>query len=100
MHVPKAADLDALHSSQHHAGAQLRARLSEATGTDRLDHSIATAALLEENAETVEVEALTAQTLKKMILQLEKKKRTNQEQRVRFADEPGKFAESELDLNE
>lgn len=47
-----------------------------------------------------ETEALTATNIKKMILKFEKAINKNQEQRVRYADQPEKFMESEADLDE
>lgn len=47
-----------------------------------------------------ETEALTATNVKKMILKFEKAINKNQEQRVRYADQPEKFMESEADLDE
>eukprot|EP00392_Amoebophrya_sp_AT5.2_P002235 g2240.t1 len=51
-------------------------------------------------ADNVQVEALTAQSLKKLVLQLERKLKTNQELRIKFADDPEKFADSEVELND
>lgn len=45
-------------------------------------------------------EALTATNVKKMILKFEKAINKNQEMRVRYADQPEKFMESEADLDE
>ncbi len=73
--------------------------VEEDTLKEELDED-AILALLEQNAEEVVVENLTSQTLKKIVLQLERKKRVNLEQRARFADAPEKFAESELELHE
>ncbi|CAO3617421.1 unnamed protein product [Mucor hiemalis] len=47
-----------------------------------------------------ETEALTATNVKKMILKFEKAINKNQEMRVRYADQPEKFMESEADLDE
>ncbi|KAI8991535.1 DUF1716-domain-containing protein [Mycotypha africana] len=47
-----------------------------------------------------ETEALTANNVKKMILKFEKAINKNQEMRVRYADQPEKFMESEADLDE
>ncbi|OAD79104.1 hypothetical protein PHYBLDRAFT_176618 [Phycomyces blakesleeanus NRRL 1555(-)] len=47
-----------------------------------------------------EPEALTSHNVKKMILKFEKAINKNQEQRVRYAEEPEKFMESEADLDE
>lgn len=43
---------------------------------------------------------LDASTVKKMILKFEKAINKNQEMRVRYADQPEKFMESEADLDE
>lgn len=53
-----------------------------------------------EEADKVAIEKLTPQSLKKTVLQLERKLTINQQQRVQFASAPEKFAESELDLHE
>ncbi|GAN06851.1 DUF1716-domain-containing protein [Mucor ambiguus] len=47
-----------------------------------------------------ETEALTTANVKKMILKFEKAINKNQEMRVRYADQPEKFMESEADLDE
>ncbi|KAI7869758.1 Catenin-beta-like protein [Spinellus fusiger] len=47
-----------------------------------------------------EPEALTLQNVKRIILKFEKAINKNQEQRVRYAEEPEKFMESEADLDE
>ncbi|CEG68080.1 hypothetical protein RMATCC62417_07673 [Rhizopus microsporus] len=47
-----------------------------------------------------EAETLDASTVKKMILKFEKAINKNQEMRVRYADQPEKFMESEADLDE
>ncbi|KAG1449762.1 hypothetical protein G6F46_007877 [Rhizopus delemar] len=47
-----------------------------------------------------ETEALTANSVKKMILKFEKAISKNQEMRVRYAEQPEKFMESEADLDE
>ncbi|KAF7726248.1 hypothetical protein EC973_008958 [Apophysomyces ossiformis] len=47
-----------------------------------------------------EPEALTATNVKKMILRFEKAINRNQEQRMRYAETPEKFMESEADLDE
>ncbi|KAJ8655628.1 hypothetical protein O0I10_008717 [Lichtheimia ornata] len=47
-----------------------------------------------------ETEALSATSVKKMILKFEKAINKNQDQRVRYADQPEKFMESEADLDE
>ncbi|CAD7948114.1 unnamed protein product [Amoebophrya sp. A120] len=51
-------------------------------------------------ADEVEVEQLTAQTLKKTILTLERKLKVNQELRIKHAEDPAAFADSEIELNE
>lgn len=50
--------------------------------------------------ETEEVEELDATAVKKMVLGLEKKLTRNHEMRMKFADRPAKFAESEVDLDD
>ncbi|CAO3675622.1 unnamed protein product [Umbelopsis ramanniana] len=47
-----------------------------------------------------ETEALDATTVKKYILRFEKAINKNQEQRIKYADSPEKFMESEADLDE
>ncbi|XP_001632238.2 beta-catenin-like protein 1 isoform X1 [Nematostella vectensis] len=47
-----------------------------------------------------EGEALDASAVKKMLLAFEKKVTKNQEMRIKYPDNPEKFMESELDLNE
>jgi peptidyl-prolyl isomerase F (cyclophilin D) len=50
--------------------------------------------------ETEEMEALDATAVKRMVLGLEKKLSKNHEMRMKFADQPPKFAESEIDLDD
>ncbi|KAL3858660.1 hypothetical protein ACJMK2_008922 [Sinanodonta woodiana] len=50
--------------------------------------------------EEPEVEALDESSLKKMLLQFEKRVYKNQEMRVKYPDLPEKFMESELELND
>ncbi|KAG1451490.1 hypothetical protein G6F56_008071 [Rhizopus delemar] len=47
-----------------------------------------------------QTEAMTSSNVKKMILKFEKAINKNQEMRVRYADQPEKFMESEADLDE
>nr|XP_039260592.1 beta-catenin-like protein 1 [Styela clava] len=46
------------------------------------------------------IETLDDQSIKKMILSFEKRVLKNQEMRIKFSDNPEKFMESELDLND
>lgn len=46
-----------------------------------------------------EVEALTAQGLRRLVLNLEKRYTRNQELRIKYAGQPDKFLESEVDLD-
>lgn len=52
-----------------------------------------------EALEGQEVEALDETGIKKMVLNFEKRVLKNQEMRIKFADQPEKFMESEIELN-
>ncbi|CDS13681.1 hypothetical protein LRAMOSA05855 [Lichtheimia ramosa] len=54
----------------------------------------------EEASEIMCTEALSPTSVKKMILKFEKAINKNQDQRVKYADQPEKFMESEADLDE
>lgn len=51
-------------------------------------------------ADDVHVEDLTENSLKRLVAQLERKIRKNQEERIKFADQPEKYLKSEVDLDE
>jgi len=53
-----------------------------------------------DEADNVHVEDLTENSLKRLVAQLERKIRKNQEERIKFADEPEKYLKSEVDLDE
>lgn len=53
-----------------------------------------------DQADDVHIENLNEASLKRMVLQLERKIKANQEQRIKFCDEPEKFLKSEVDLDE
>ena len=54
----------------------------------------------EKQGDVAEVEEYDDQRVKKLILSFEKKVLKNQEMRIKFPDNPEKFMESELDLND
>ena len=56
--------------------------------------------VLSESKEAVEIEEFDDQKVKKLILTFEKKVFKNQEMRIKFPDNPERFMESELDLND
>eukprot|EP00386_Alphamonas_edax_P011087 GDKI01035335.1.p1 GENE.GDKI01035335.1~~GDKI01035335.1.p1 ORF type:complete len:534 (-),score=175.30 GDKI01035335.1:23-1624(-) len=51
-------------------------------------------------ADQVHIEQLTASNIKRLVNQLERKIKKNQEMRIKFPDEPEKFLKSEVDLDE
>lgn len=53
-----------------------------------------------DQADDVHIEAMNEGALKRMVLQLERKVKRNQEMRIKHADEPEKFLKSEVDLDE
>mmetsp|Transcript_13275 Transcript_13275/g.30210 ORF Transcript_13275/g.30210 Transcript_13275/m.30210 type:complete len:590 (+) Transcript_13275:133-1902(+) len=53
-----------------------------------------------DQADDVHIEALNEGALKRMVLQLERKIKNNQELRIKFSDDPDKFLKSEVDLDE
>mmetsp|Transcript_3243 Transcript_3243/g.7202 ORF Transcript_3243/g.7202 Transcript_3243/m.7202 type:complete len:592 (+) Transcript_3243:47-1822(+) len=53
-----------------------------------------------EQADTLHIEGMNEGAVKRMVLQLERKIKMNQEQRIKFSDDPEKFLKSELDLDE
>lgn len=53
-----------------------------------------------ENVEVANIDALDEASLKKMILLFEKRVLKNQEMRIKFPEDPGRFMESEVDLND
>uniref|UniRef100_A0A8C1Z807 Beta-catenin-like protein 1 n=1 Tax=Cyprinus carpio TaxID=7962 RepID=A0A8C1Z807_CYPCA len=56
--------------------------------------------LMDQDAEDPEGELVDESTVKKMILTFEKRSYKNQELRIKFPDNPEKFMEAELDLND
>ncbi|KAM6925136.1 beta-catenin-like protein 1 [Xenentodon cancila] len=56
--------------------------------------------LMDQDAEEPEAELVDESSVKKMILTFEKRSYKNQELRIKFPDNPEKFMESELDLND
>ncbi|MFH4981797.1 hypothetical protein AB6A40_008506 [Gnathostoma spinigerum] len=55
------------------------------------------AALESDNSQAMVIDELAA---KKLVLQLERRCAKNREMRIKYADDPGKFMESEVDLNQ
>jgi len=53
-----------------------------------------------DQADDVHIETLNETALKKMVLQLERKVKRNQELRIKHADEPDQYMKSEVDLDE
>ncbi|XP_030277571.1 beta-catenin-like protein 1 [Sparus aurata] len=56
--------------------------------------------LMDQDEEEPEAEPVDESSVKKMILTFEKRSYKNQELRIKFPDNPEKFMESELDLND
>uniref|UniRef100_A0A4W5PNK4 Beta-catenin-like protein 1 n=1 Tax=Hucho hucho TaxID=62062 RepID=A0A4W5PNK4_9TELE len=56
--------------------------------------------LMDEDADDQEGEPVDESSVKKMILTFEKRSYKNQELRIKFPDTPGRFMETELDLND
>lgn len=56
--------------------------------------------LMDQDEEELEAEPVDESSVKKMILTFEKRSYKNQELRIKFPDNPEKFMESELDLND
>ncbi|KAM7404301.1 hypothetical protein PAMP_011664 [Pampus punctatissimus] len=56
--------------------------------------------LMDQDGEEPEAEPVDESSVKKMILTFEKRSYKNQELRIKFPDNPEKFMESELDLND
>lgn len=56
--------------------------------------------LMDQDGEDPEAELVDESTVKKMILTFEKRSYKNQELRIKFPDNPEKFMEAELDLND
>ncbi|XP_026224391.1 beta-catenin-like protein 1 [Anabas testudineus] len=56
--------------------------------------------LMDQDEEEPEAEPVDESSVKKMILTFEKRSYKNQELRIKFPDNPDKFMESELDLND
>jgi beta-catenin-like protein 1 len=53
-----------------------------------------------DEADKLHIEALTEGSLKRMVMQFERKIQFNQEMRIKHADEPDKFLKTEVDLDE
>ncbi|XP_005730895.1 beta-catenin-like protein 1 [Pundamilia nyererei] len=81
------------------AGAEGGAEMRE---TEELigDKKIILEKLMDQDAEEPEAELVDESSVKKMILTFEKRSYKNQELRIKFPDNPEKFMESELDLND
>merc|ERR1719215_1430011 len=90
------------------AAADLEERERQASGKRRLElgddlpEEIAEEDIqrMLDQADDVHIENLNEATLKRMVLQLERKIKSNQEQRIKFNDDPEKFLKSEVDLDE
>ncbi|XP_037540306.1 beta-catenin-like protein 1 [Nematolebias whitei] len=76
-------------------GAEMR-ETEELTG----DGKMILDKLMDEVEEELEAEPVDESSVKKMILTFEKRSYKNQELRIKFPDNPEKFMESELDLND
>ncbi|XP_013870822.1 beta-catenin-like protein 1 isoform X1 [Austrofundulus limnaeus] len=72
------------------------AEAEELTG----DRKIMLDKLMDQDEEEPEAEPVDESSVKKMILTFEKRSYKNQELRIKFPDNPEKFMESELDLND
>jgi len=53
-----------------------------------------------DEADDVHIEAMNEGALKRMVMQLERKVKRNQELRIKHADDPGMYMKSEVDLDE
>uniref|UniRef100_A0A673MQ76 Beta-catenin-like protein 1 n=1 Tax=Sinocyclocheilus rhinocerous TaxID=307959 RepID=A0A673MQ76_9TELE len=62
--------------------------------------TLAKSRLMDQDGEDPEGEPVDESTVKKMILTFEKRSYKNQELRIKFPDNPEKFMEAELDLND
>uniref|UniRef100_A0A672J4Z9 Catenin, beta like 1 n=1 Tax=Salarias fasciatus TaxID=181472 RepID=A0A672J4Z9_SALFA len=72
------------------------AEMDEGTG----DRKKVLEKLMDQDEEEPEAEPVDESSVKKMILTFEKRSYKNQELRIKFPDNPEKFMESELDLND
>uniref|UniRef100_A0A8C6PFC9 Beta-catenin-like protein 1 n=1 Tax=Nothobranchius furzeri TaxID=105023 RepID=A0A8C6PFC9_NOTFU len=89
-------------------GARELARYREAEGgaemreTEEIteDRKMILEKLMDQDGEEPEAEPIDESSVKKMILTFEKRSYKNQELRIKFPDNPEKFMESELDLND
>uniref|UniRef100_A0A1A7WBA9 Catenin, beta like 1 n=1 Tax=Iconisemion striatum TaxID=60296 RepID=A0A1A7WBA9_9TELE len=89
-------------------GARELARYREAEGgaemreTEEIteDRKMILEKLMDQDGEEPEAEPVDESSVKKMILTFEKRSYKNQELRIKFPDNPEKFMESELDLND
>ncbi|XP_063063963.1 beta-catenin-like protein 1 isoform X2 [Engraulis encrasicolus] len=80
--------------------ARLQQMIAEAEGDEQeVDRDTILEKLLDHEEET-DVEPVDESSLKKMILTFEKRSYKNQELRIKFPDNPEKFMETELDLND
>ncbi|KAM4737279.1 beta-catenin-like protein 1 [Anableps anableps] len=70
--------------------------MEEPTG----DRKLILEKLMDQDGEEPEAEPVDESSVKKMILTFEKRSYKNQELRIKFPDNPEKFMESELDLND
>lgn len=77
-------------------GTEGGADMDEMTG----DRNIILEKLMDRDEEEPEAEPVDESSVKKMILTFEKRSYKNQELRIKFPDNPEKFMESELDLND
>ncbi|XP_014828638.1 PREDICTED: beta-catenin-like protein 1 [Poecilia mexicana] len=76
-------------------GAEMK-ETEEPTG----DRKMILEKLMDQDGEEPEAEPVDESSVKKMILTFEKRSYKNQELRIKFPDNPEKFMESELDLND
>jgi len=80
--------------------ARLQQMIAESEADDQeVDRDTILEKLLDHEEET-DVEIVDESSLKKMILTFEKRSYKNQELRIKFPDNPEKFMETELDLND
>ncbi|XP_041859547.1 beta-catenin-like protein 1 [Melanotaenia boesemani] len=77
-------------------------RVAEMRETEELteDKKVILDKLMDQDEEEPEAEPVDESSVKKMILTFEKRSYKNQELRIKFPDNPEKFMESELDLND
>ncbi|KAM9752458.1 beta-catenin-like protein 1 [Menidia menidia] len=82
--------------------ARYRESVAEMRETDEMteDKKKILDKLMDQDEEEPEAEPVDESSVKKMILTFEKRSYKNQELRIKFPDNPEKFMESELDLND